>query len=69
MLMVPVLNLVFPFGLLVIAIRFVLRTLLALSGWVKVDPNAAHGDEELAHAHDHSAQADAVEAAVKETVR
>lgn len=69
MLMVPVLNLVFPFGLLVIAIRFVLRTLLALSGWVKVDPNAAHGDEELAHAHDHSAQGEAVEAAIKETVR
>jgi hypothetical protein len=69
MLMVPVLNLVFPFGLLVIAIRFVLRTLLALSGWVKVDPNAAHGDEELAHAHDHSAQAESVEAAIKETVR
>lgn len=69
MLMVPVLNLVFPFGLLVIAIRFVLRSLLALSGWVKVDPNAAHGDEELAHAHDHSPQADAVEAAMKETAR
>lgn len=69
MLMVPVLNLVFPFGLLVIAIRFVLRTLLALSGWVKVDPNAAHGDEDLAHAHDHSAQAESVEAAIKETVR
>jgi hypothetical protein len=69
MLMVPVLNLVFPFGLLVIALRFVLRTLLALSGWVKVDPNAAHGDEELAHAHDHSAQAETVEAAIKETVR
>lgn len=69
MLMVPVLNLVFPFGLLVIAIRFVLRTLLALSGWVKVDPNAAHGDEELAHAHDHSTQGEAVEAAIKETVR
>jgi TRAP-type C4-dicarboxylate transport system permease small subunit len=69
MLMVPVLNLVFPFGLLVIAIRFVLRTLLALSGWVKVDPNAAHGDEELAHIHDHSAQAESVEAAIKETVR
>lgn len=52
MLLVPVLNLVFPFGLLVIAVRFVLRSLLAIAGWVKVDPAAAHGDEELAHAHD-----------------
>jgi len=69
MLMVPVLNLVFPFGLLIISIRFLLRILLALSGWVKVDPNAAHGDEELAHAHDHSAQAEAVEAATKEALR
>jgi hypothetical protein len=69
MLMVPVLNLVFPFGLLVIAIRFVLRTLLALSGWVKVDPNAAHGDEDLAHAHDHSPQSEAAQAAIEETVR
>jgi hypothetical protein len=66
MLMVPVLNLVFPFGLLVIAIRFVLRSLLALAGWVKVDPGAAHGEEELAHLHDKSAQAEAVEAATHE---
>ena len=34
---------------------------------VKVDPAAAHGDDELAHAHDHSAQADVVEAKIKET--
>ena len=66
MILVPVLNLVFPFGLLVIAIRFILRSLLALSGWVKVDPNAAHGEEELAHLHDESPQADALEAATKE---
>jgi TRAP-type C4-dicarboxylate transport system permease small subunit len=67
--LVGLLNMVFPFGLFVIAIRFVLRSFLALTGWVKVDPNAAHGDEELAHAHDHSAQADAVEDAIEETVR
>ncbi len=67
--LVGLLNMVFPFGLLVIAVRFVLRSLLAITGWVKVDPNAAHGDEELAHAHDHSAQADAVEEAIQETVR
>ncbi|MDB4944563.1 MAG: hypothetical protein JWP97_4097 [Labilithrix sp.] len=62
-------NFVFAFGLLVIGIRFILRSLLAIAGWVKVDPNAAHGDEELAHAHDHGAQADRVEAAIEETVR
>lgn len=32
-------NLVFPFGLLVIALRFVMRSLLALSGHVSVDPD------------------------------
>ncbi len=62
-------NFVFAFGLLVIGVRFILRSLLAIAGWVKVDPNAAHGDEGLAHAHDHSAQADLVETAIKETTR
>ena len=62
-------NFVFAFGLLVIGLRFILRSLLAIAGWVKVDPNAAHGDEEMAHAHDHSAQADLVETAIKETSR
>ena len=62
-------NFVFAFGLLVIALRFVLRSLLAIGGWIKVDPNAAHGDEELAHAHDSSAQADRVEEAIKEGSR
>lgn len=53
MLLVPLLNMVFPFGLLVIAIRFVLRSLLALGGWVSVDPAAAHGgDQELAEVVD-----------------
>ncbi|HVW29793.1 MAG TPA: TRAP transporter small permease subunit [Polyangiaceae bacterium] len=32
-------NLVFPIGLFVIAIRFVVRALLALTGWVSVDPD------------------------------
>ena len=65
-LLVREVNFVFAFGLLMIGLRFILRSLLAIGGWVKVDPNAAHGDEELAHAHDHSAQADAVEAVMKE---
>jgi hypothetical protein len=52
MLLVPLLNMVFPFGLLVIAIRFLLRSILAITGWVKVDPDAVHSDEELVHAHE-----------------
>src|SRR6185436_8975370 len=66
-LLVPLLNLVFSFGLLMIGLRFLLRSLLAISGWVKVDPAAAHGDDELAHAHDHSAEAELAESAIKET--
>ena len=62
-------NFVFAFGLLVMSIRFVLRSLLAIAGWVKVDPGAAHGDEELAHAHDSGAEAMAVEEAQQESTR
>ena len=65
MLLVREVNFVFAFGLLVIGLRFLLRSALAIGGWVKVDPNAAHGDEDLAHAHDQSPQADAVEDAIK----
>jgi TRAP-type C4-dicarboxylate transport system permease small subunit len=32
-------NLVFPIGLFIIAIRFVIRALLAVTGWVSVDPD------------------------------
>jgi hypothetical protein len=39
------LNLVFPFGLLVIGLRFLLRALLTLSGHIPVDPDAAHKEE------------------------
>jgi hypothetical protein len=67
--LVPLANMIFAFGLLAVALRFVLRSLLALAGWVKVDPDAAHGDEGLIEAHDHSPQAHAVEEAVKEAVR
>jgi TRAP-type C4-dicarboxylate transport system permease small subunit len=54
MILVPLLNMVFPFGLVVIAIRFLIRSILALTGWVKVDPDAAHSDEDLVHAHEQS---------------
>jgi len=52
------LNFVFPFGLLMIALRFVLRALLAISGQVRVDPDAAHGDEDVERAHEGAAAAD-----------
>ncbi len=45
-------NFIFAFGLLVIGLRFVLRSLLAIAGWINVDPDAAHGDEDLEHAHE-----------------
>ena len=62
-------NFVFAFGLLVIALRFVLRSLLAIGGWIKIDANAAHGEEDLAELHDHSPEAARIDEAVKEGVR
>lgn len=56
-LLVPLVNLVFAFGLLMIGLRFLLRSLLAVGGWVKVDPAAAHADDDLAKAHDETAGA------------
>jgi hypothetical protein len=45
-LLVRDLSLVIPFGLFVIALRFVMRALLILSGHVTVDPDAAHADDD-----------------------
>ena len=39
------LGLVFPFGLLAIGLRFLLRVLLVLSGHVSADPDEAHKEE------------------------
>jgi TRAP-type C4-dicarboxylate transport system permease small subunit len=39
-------DLIFPFGLLMIALRFLLRSLLAISGHVEVDPDSAHKEED-----------------------
>jgi hypothetical protein len=50
------LNFVLPFGLLVIALKFLLRILLVASGQVRFDPEAAHEEEDLVHAHDHDAE-------------
>lgn len=43
------LSLLFPWGFLMIGLRFVLRALLALGGAVSTDPNAAHGADVPAH--------------------
>ncbi len=48
-LLVHDLNLVFPFGLLLIGIRFLLRAILTLSGHIPVDPDAAHKDDLQGH--------------------
>ncbi|HSQ67755.1 MAG TPA: TRAP transporter small permease subunit [Polyangiaceae bacterium] len=45
---------VFPFGLLMIGLRFLLRCLLAIGGAVKVDVDAAHDEPEIEHAHEGS---------------
>jgi TRAP-type C4-dicarboxylate transport system permease small subunit len=39
-------DLIFPFGLLMIALRFILRSLLALSGQIEIDPDSAHHDDD-----------------------
>jgi TRAP-type C4-dicarboxylate transport system permease small subunit len=39
------LSMVFPFGLLMIGVRFLLRVLLILSGHISVDPDEAHKEE------------------------
>lgn len=51
-LLVRELDFVFPFGLLVIALKFLLRIVLILTGQVKIDLDSAHGDEGLSGAHD-----------------
>jgi TRAP-type C4-dicarboxylate transport system permease small subunit len=48
-LLVRDLNLVFPFGLLMITLRFLLRSILAIGGAVRVDPDVAHGEGGEAH--------------------
>lgn len=40
-------DLILPFGLVVLAVRFLIRSILALTGHVRVDPDAAHGDEDV----------------------
>jgi hypothetical protein len=56
-LLVRELDFVFPFGLLIIAFKFLLRILLILSGRIEVDPQAAHAEEELANSQERDAAA------------
>jgi TRAP-type C4-dicarboxylate transport system permease small subunit len=44
-------DLVFPFGLLMIALRFILRALLVLAGHIRVDPDLVHEEDEVEEAH------------------
>ena len=57
-LLIRELDLVFPFGLAVIALKFLLRILLVLAGRIKVDPDAMHEEEDLAHAQERDAAAE-----------
>src|SRR6185436_8904724 len=50
------LNFILPWGLFVIGLKFLLRIVLVLTGHVKIDPDAAHDDEDMTHAHDHDAE-------------
>jgi TRAP-type C4-dicarboxylate transport system permease small subunit len=42
---------VFPFGLLMIAFRFLLRAVLVLAGHIRVDPDLAHEEDEVEESH------------------
>jgi hypothetical protein len=44
-------DLVFPFGLLMIALRFLLRALLVLAGHIRVDPDLVHEEDEVEESH------------------
>ncbi len=46
------LSLVFPFGMLAVALRFLLRALLAISKQIEIDPDAAHKEEIGQHSTD-----------------
>lgn len=50
-------NLVFPFGLAIIALKFLLRIVLVLTGHIHVDPEAELDDPELKASHERDDQA------------
>ena len=53
------LSFVFPFGFVMIGIRFLLRILLVLGRRIKVDPDAAHVDEDVKHVGEDPSNVDA----------
>jgi hypothetical protein len=64
-LLVRELDFVFPFGLAVIGLKFLLRILLIALGRIDVDPEAAHKEEDLSHAEERDHEA-AIEAGLEE---
>jgi hypothetical protein len=69
-LLIHTVNLVFPFGLAMIALRFLVRAILAIGGHVRVDPEAAHGDEDIERVvQEESAELEAESAASAKGVR
>ncbi|MFO0658874.1 MAG: TRAP transporter small permease subunit [Polyangiaceae bacterium] len=50
-LLVEDLNMLFPFGFFMLGLKFLLRVVLAISGHVEVDPDAAHRDDEAVERH------------------
>lgn len=63
------LSLLFPWGFLMIGLRFTLRALLALGGAVSTDPNAAHGADVPAHGPDIAIEPPIVETRVDQEAR
>jgi len=61
-LLVRELDFVFPFGLAIIAIKFLLRILLILGGRVNVDPESAHAEEGLDNAERRDKEAESTDA-------
>ncbi|MDP9001622.1 MAG: TRAP transporter small permease [Myxococcota bacterium] len=58
-LLIRELNFVFPFGLLMVGLKFILRVLLVATGAVRFDPDAELDDEALTRAHDRQDEAQA----------
>jgi hypothetical protein len=60
------LDFVFPVGMWVIAIKFLIRILLVISGHVRIDPEAELDDDALTHSHERDAAAAADAGTTKE---
>lgn len=56
-LLVRELDFVFPFGLAIIGLKFLLRIMLILQGRIDIDPDSAHDDPDLSRAEERDAAA------------